>query len=74
MNTTDFTTIKASREALKNLITEVQDLIAALDTTPEDGVEKWQDSDNLGDYLDQSNESRYAKDEVRRLVNLGLIL
>ena len=74
MNANEFISIKASREALQNLITEVQDLIDTLDTTPEEGVEKWLDSDNLGDFLDQSSESKYSKDEVRRLVNLGLLI
>lgn len=74
MNATEFTTIKASREALQNLITEVQDLINALDTTPEPGIEKWTDEDCLGDFLDRSSTSNLSKDEIRCLVNLGLVL
>ena len=74
MNANEYTSIKASREALQALIDELTEFVATIDTTPEEDHEKWADSDNFGDFIDRSNDSRFAKSQINKLVNIGLCL
>lgn len=72
-NTNEFPTIKVSKEALQSLIEELQELVSTIDTTPEAGHEKWSDDDNFGDFIDASNETRFKKTQIARLLNIGLL-
>lgn len=75
-NQIEFASIKVSAEALNSLSSLLYEISEKmiLDIQPEEGSEGWKPDDNCGEYFDRMGTEILTKDQIGKLINIGLIL